>query len=212
VGSLTGGSLQESRARGLELASTPVHRACDDFGMAKLAALVAKYERVKQVMDRAEEADRGEPLEPDQRSHPFPPATEAELRAFEKKLGSPLPPSYRRFLELHNGWQCFWGGTWIGGVTGKAKRWVDARLRAALKSKLKNWEWNPKTDLVLGASDNGGFLVFDATAGKNGERRVLDCPRGTFAENEFDSFADLLATQLRCREREVAKLPKALRG
>ncbi len=174
--------------------------------------MLAKYERVKQVMDRAEEEEDGEPLEAEYRSRPFPPATEAEIRAFEKAHGQPLPPSFRAFLKIHNGWQCFWGAFWITGVSGPAKRRVDARLREAIKDDvLAHAEWSPKENLVLGADDNYGFLVFDGKPSKNGERKVLDCPRG-FPENTFASFADLLAVQLACREKEIAKLPKALRA
>jgi predicted DNA-binding WGR domain protein len=169
-----------------------------------------EYARVKQIMDRAQEVEDDEPLPAADRSRPFPPASEAEIRAFENKLGYKLPPSYREFLQIHNGWQQFWGGTWIAGVSGKALSCVRGRVRSAT-SALEHADWNPTTHLVLGASDNYGFLVFDANAAPNGERRVLDCPRG-FAENTFESFADLVAVQLRCRVKEIAKLPKALRA
>jgi hypothetical protein len=36
-----------------------------------------------------------------------PPATEAQIAAFEAWLGWPLPPSYRLFLSLHDGWKGF---------------------------------------------------------------------------------------------------------
>ncbi|MGW0485272.1 SMI1/KNR4 family protein [Nonomuraea sp. NPDC003214] len=34
----------------------------------------------------------------------YPPATEAEVREIEKRLGVELPPSYRQFLLFANGW------------------------------------------------------------------------------------------------------------
>ena len=178
--------------------------------MAKrLPALVAEYTEIKKILDRAREVDDGEPLAAEARSRPFPPASAAAIRAFEKKVGASLPPSYREFLALHNGWQCFWGSMWIGGVDGKSRAYVQARLREG-KSHLRTADWDPRSALVLGADDNGGFLVFSAQADKNGERKVLDCPRG-FTENTFASFADLLATQLCCRVNDVARLPKAQR-
>jgi predicted DNA-binding WGR domain protein len=138
-------------------------------------------------------------------------AAEADIKAFEKQLGYALPPSYREFLALHNGWQCFWGSTWISGVSGKALSCIHSRLKEGKKYFLKGAEWNPDRDLVLGADDNGGFLVFSSKVQKNGEREVLDCPSG-YIENTFKSFTELLAVQLRCWERDIAKLPKEQRS
>jgi hypothetical protein len=36
-----------------------------------------------------------------------PPAAEAEIADFEGWIGFSLPPTYRVFLSLHNGWRCF---------------------------------------------------------------------------------------------------------
>jgi hypothetical protein len=35
---------------------------------------------------------------------PHPPATDAEIAALERRIGLPLPPSYRQFLQWHNGY------------------------------------------------------------------------------------------------------------
>lgn len=35
----------------------------------------------------------------------YPPATDVEIEATEKRLGLTLPPSYRSFLKLSNGWR-----------------------------------------------------------------------------------------------------------
>jgi cell wall assembly regulator SMI1 len=37
----------------------------------------------------------------------YPGASEAELRATESRLGVRLPPSYREFLSVSNGWRLF---------------------------------------------------------------------------------------------------------
>jgi hypothetical protein len=37
---------------------------------------------------------------------PYPPASPKAIAAVEKYLGLSLPPSYRAFLELHNGYDC----------------------------------------------------------------------------------------------------------
>jgi hypothetical protein len=36
----------------------------------------------------------------------FSPATDAEIAALEQRLNHRLPPSYRSFLEVTNGWRC----------------------------------------------------------------------------------------------------------
>jgi hypothetical protein len=36
---------------------------------------------------------------------PGPPASEEQIALYEKHLGRPLPPSYRAFLSLHDGYQ-----------------------------------------------------------------------------------------------------------
>jgi hypothetical protein len=50
--------------------------------------------------------------ETDVRPVPSPPATRTEIAAYEKYLELELPPSYRAFLELHNGyiWLAYPGG------------------------------------------------------------------------------------------------------
>lgn len=42
-------------------------------------------------------------------SRPGPPATQAAIVALEKRIGFSLPPSYRTFLSLHDGWEHFSG-------------------------------------------------------------------------------------------------------
>jgi hypothetical protein len=37
----------------------------------------------------------------------WPPATPEEILAEERRLGMPLPPSYRAFLSVSNGWELF---------------------------------------------------------------------------------------------------------
>tara|TARA_B110001454_G_scaffold64823_1_gene62987 strand:+ start:36429 stop:36920 length:492 start_codon:yes stop_codon:yes gene_type:complete len=39
------------------------------------------------------------------KSKPGPAASESEIETFEKEAGFKLPPSFREFISLHNGWQ-----------------------------------------------------------------------------------------------------------
>ena len=63
----------------------------------------------------------------------YPAATEAQLRAAEARLGAPLPPSYRTFLEVSNGWRhldYFYGRLWsaeeIDWFRVRNQDWIDA--------------------------------------------------------------------------------------
>jgi predicted DNA-binding WGR domain protein len=180
--------------------------------MPTMKAMLAKYATIRDILDRAEEIENEEPVGANYRSKPLPPASPTEIAAYERKLGCTLPPSYREFLLLHNGWQAFWGGTWIAGVSGMALAFVKKQLKDADDWVSEGSGWDPKRDLVIGADDNGDFLVLAPKANAKGERAVLDCESGVVQdENTFKSFADLVATQLRCRTRDVAELPKALR-
>ena len=49
------------------------------------------------------EKDRARTGVPDARPKVFPGAADGEIRAFEKKLGRELPPSYAEFLKVTNG-------------------------------------------------------------------------------------------------------------
>jgi hypothetical protein len=42
----------------------------------------------------------------------FPPATDTQIATAERRLGLPLPPSYRAFLSVSNGWQLLNDAIW----------------------------------------------------------------------------------------------------
>lgn len=48
----------------------------------------------------------------------LPPATEAIISKFEKNRNIKFPPSYKKFLKLHNGWVGFLGDYTLIGVSG----------------------------------------------------------------------------------------------
>ncbi|MEU9608110.1 SMI1/KNR4 family protein [Streptomyces sp. NPDC048057] len=54
----------------------------------------------------------------------FPPASEERIVAMEKRLGVPMPPSYREFLKVTDGWQH--AGGFVSLLAGTAEaRWHD---------------------------------------------------------------------------------------
>ncbi|MCK8438250.1 SMI1/KNR4 family protein [Streptomyces sp. D2-8] len=54
----------------------------------------------------------------------FPPASEERIAAMEERLGRRMPPSYRRFLEVSDGWRHAGGFVWLLAGTEDA-HWHD---------------------------------------------------------------------------------------
>ncbi len=54
----------------------------------------------------------------------FPPASEERIAAMEERLGRRMPPSYREFLEVSDGWRHAGGFVWLLAGTEEA-RWHD---------------------------------------------------------------------------------------
>jgi hypothetical protein len=66
----------------------------------------------------------------------FPKATDAQIVTAEQRLGIPLPPSYRAFLKVSNGWRrltqaidCVWGTEEIRWFKQDHKDWIAAYTR-----------------------------------------------------------------------------------
>ncbi|MGY4976197.1 SMI1/KNR4 family protein [Streptomyces sp. 900105755] len=56
----------------------------------------------------------------------FPPASEERIRKLEQRLGHRLPPSYRSFLAVSDGWRHAGGFVWLLAGTGRARWHEDA--------------------------------------------------------------------------------------
>ncbi|MFG3017804.1 SMI1/KNR4 family protein [Streptomyces sp. NPDC048254] len=56
----------------------------------------------------------------------FPPASEERIRALEERLGHRLPPSYRTFLAVTDGWRHAGGFVWLLAGTERARWHEDA--------------------------------------------------------------------------------------
>ena len=125
---------------------------------------------------------RGEWKQGDRGSLVYPPAAEKDIRSCAKQLGKEFPPSYVRFLRLHNGWKHFWMDFILIGTSGehtetalKDIQQTEAWQRADLEkrfgklsaSAIKNWESrHPKNlylenHLVFGTDCAGSVFVFD---------------------------------------------------
>jgi hypothetical protein len=178
-----------------------------------LASLLDDYARL-----RAKQDDPA--LTPDKRSRAEAPAKPDAIAELEKKLGIPLPPSYREFLQVHDGWANFRGATWIGGTfRSESRTYVEKQLKVwrqlngnGLPDEPNREYFRPSDHVVLGADNDFGVLAFGRKAGRDGEREVLGIANGVvesrwpsfraFAEDEYKKSGGVI------REEPAAEPPK----
>jgi hypothetical protein len=65
---------------------------------------------------------------------PNPAARPAAIRAAERRVGMPLPPSYRTFLERHDGWPRFFDGATLLGARDLGKKTYADLAQAAFEA------------------------------------------------------------------------------
>ncbi|MBK7585399.1 MAG: SMI1/KNR4 family protein [Myxococcales bacterium] len=65
---------------------------------------------------------------------PNPGASGADIAAAEQRLGRSLPPSYREFLMLHDGWSRFYDGATLLGTASIAERSHAEAARATFEA------------------------------------------------------------------------------
>jgi SMI1 / KNR4 family (SUKH-1) len=65
---------------------------------------------------------------------PNPAASEVAIKRAEKRLKHPLPPSYRAFLALHDGWPRFFDGASLLGTANLGHRKYEDLARAAFEA------------------------------------------------------------------------------
>lgn len=65
---------------------------------------------------------------------PNPAASDIALSRAEERLGRPLPPSYRAFLRLHDGWPRFFDGASLLGTANIGHRQYEDLARAAFEA------------------------------------------------------------------------------
>lgn len=82
--------------------------------VSQLADALREYDRL--AFDEEYEHPLGSPCSPQQ------------IAKLEKRFGRPLPPSYRAFLELHNGWGEVSGDAKFLAVEDHGKEWVSEHL------------------------------------------------------------------------------------
>ena len=127
------------------------------------------------------------------------PATPEQIAKLERRLGKPLPPSYRAFLELHNGWESFDGSLNLLSVQDQESDWVKEWLKMLLTLFRAVKEENPfekgAIPVLLGEGEHDFLILDPRTVRKDGE---MDFVKFHFAEvdDRFKDFTSFLRNDL----------------
>jgi hypothetical protein len=121
-----------------------------------------------------------------------PPSSREEISALEAAIGKPLPPSYRHFLEMFNGWRMIDGGLDLLSV--------KDLLDGPRKQKISEWQKKMESygdevaarSLVIGVSSVTAtkYLLDPEVIDPQGEWRFVQHHNGE--EAEVASFLEWL--------------------
>lgn len=145
----------------------------------------------------------------------FPPATDALIAAADERLGIPLPPSYREFLKVTNGWRRLnhaidrvWGTEEIGWFKKEHKDWIGAYTGPTLygpRDETPDEEYfsyeNPmdfrpghlrETLQISAVGDSAVFLLNPQVIGADGEWEAWFFANWNPGAQRFRSFHELM--------------------
>lgn len=121
-----------------------------------------------------------------------PPASEQRIRLLEERLSLPLPPSYRAFLSLHDGWRMVAAETDLLSI--------DEMLAGPYAEKVRRWQeqaakWGDEpggSGLVIGFSmiSQSRIILDPARADATGEWMLVEKYKDE--EVEYRSFVEWL--------------------
>lgn len=135
------------------------------------------------------------------------PCSPTEIGTLERRVGKPLPPTYRAFLEAHNGWEEFEGDFKILAVEDHDVPWVKGRIEELSGFFRTMTPEDPLTTwaFVIAIGETSGRLaVLDKrTKDDAGEMEVVTFEY-TNQEYRFPTFADFLEHELEI-ERDIVK-------
>lgn len=126
------------------------------------------------------------------------PCSLKQIESLESILGKPLPPSYRIFMELHNGWSKFIGDAKLLAVEDHGSDWVKERL-LALATLFADFGENPFEEgaipVLLGNTAKEFLIVDPRTVRENGEMDFVSFDI-CHEEDRFKDFTSFLQENL----------------
>jgi hypothetical protein len=136
-----------------------------------------------------------------------PPCSRGDLSVLERQLGAPLPPTYRAFLEIHDGWGLFQGEAKLLAVKDQHETWVKEALNNLSDLFDEFGEENPVKAgafvAMLGQGSNWSLFLDPHKVDSRGEMEasLFDWTR---LENRFADFGAYLANEVE-QMREVVR-------
>lgn len=121
-----------------------------------------------------------------------PPATEEQISELERRIGRPLPRSYRAFLSLYNGWRQVDGETDLLSIEEMLGGRRADRIREWQKDALKWGDEVGGHGLVIGFSDvsQSRIMLDPRRVGDGNEWRLYENYKDE--EQEYESFLEWL--------------------
>lgn len=156
--------------------------------VAQLRAVVASTVAALRLPD-PDDASRPYPIAP-----PSAPALQEHIAYAESALGMRLPPSYRHFLSLHDGWI----DVDLGSNLLNVRALVDfnrSQAEAALDPILDEIERDTTEGLIVFGttkSDNSMFIFDSKKTDEFGEWAVIDYDAEEGMLDEYDNFLSFL--------------------
>jgi hypothetical protein len=129
-----------------------------------------------------------------------PPCSQSELARLQRSLGKPLPPSYRTFMELHNGWSGFYDDAKILAVLDREEAWFKTTMRN-LSDLFDEFEKNNPIKngafaIMLGKTSSMSLLLDTSKVRPNGEMDLL-LFEWTQKEKRFADFGAFLSYEIK---------------
>ena len=127
-----------------------------------------------------------------------PPATAAQIRALEDRLGFALPPSYKAFLEAHDGMTHFQGTHLLFGSEDHQSTWAKEQERFFRENDATGPFDAGAVPVVMAEAETGifNFWAFDPhSRGPDGELEVVDWDNGEELDR-YPSFKAFIEAEL----------------
>lgn len=134
------------------------------------------------------------------------PASPAQVALIQKAAGFELPPDYRTFLELHNGWQGFSGENAL--LSAEQMTGGPMASSVAETKEIQREVSDPAVNgFVINASESGSDIAYidPATLRPDGTADVVRWDPRMREYKRFPSFMAYLAGQVDLFERRIAK-------
>lgn len=164
-------------------------------------------ERVREAVRRGHEAMQKASLltfDEESESNPRPPASPDQVHALEQRMRRPLPPSYRAFLEQHDGWLGYTGGAMLLPTEEHDAPWVSKRQKAYRDHFAEFFDVGLLQDafFVMMGEDEPNFVFMDlAKPTGGGEFEVVHFDMIVGELGRYASFIEYLEAKARtCEE------------